>query len=207
MNAWEEKGKTNGDVDIVCELVELPDADVLELLVYEFLSSSEAATARPVEEDRDVSINLVRHRLQSVPATGDSKSQSVSPTKKTMSIPAGELPRINPDYTLKAHRYVYSTLNRGKSSFMDGIGKTDTQAGTTMVWEQDRHTPGEAIFLPRPGATEEDDGVILSVVFDGDSGKSYLLCLEASSMKEVARASVAGPVPLGLHGLHMPTRN
>lgn len=175
--------------------------------MYEFLSSSEAATARPIEEDRDVSINLVRHRLQNVPATGNSKSQSVSPTKKIMSIPAGELPRINADYTMKAHRYVYSTLNRGKSSFMDGIGKTDTQAGTTMVWEQERHTPGEAIFLPRPGATEEDDGVVLSVVFDGDAGTSYLLCLEASSMKEVARASVAGPVPLGLHGLHMPTRS
>jgi torulene dioxygenase len=124
---------------------------------------------------------------------------------KIVSVWSGDLPRINPKYELKAHRYVYSTLNRGKASFFDGIGKTDMQAGTTTVWEEERHTPGEPIFIPRPGATDEDDGSLLSVVFNGDASTSYLLCLDAQTMREVARAVVHMPVGLGFHGIHVPS--
>lgn len=206
MNAWEEKGSKDGVVDIVCELVEMPNANVLQLLRYEYIVSSEAAHTRPVDGAVDKShptLDLVRYRLNDVAIKGSSAERSGT-AKKVMSVWSGDLPRINPQYELKPHRYVYSTLNRGKASFFDGIGKTDMQAGTTIVWEDERHTPGEPIFIPRPGATEEDDGVVLTVVFDGNASTSYLLCLDGKTLTEVARAAVHMPVGLGFHGMHVP---
>lgn len=87
---------------------------------------------------------------------------------------------------------------------MDGLGKMDTQTQTCVSWEQHRHTPGEPIFIPQPRAGDEDAGVILSVVFDGNSGASYLLCLDAQTMKERGRVDVGVPVGLGFHGKHVP---
>lgn len=76
-------------------------------------------------------------------------------------------------------------------------------SGTTTVWEETRHTPGEPVFIPRPGGTDEDDGVVLVVVFDGDASTSYLLCLDAKNLTEVTRATVHMPVRLGFHGVHL----
>lgn len=55
-----------------------------------------------------------------------------------------------------------------------------------------------------PAGRAEDDGVLLSVVLDGDRGKSYLLCLDARDMTEVGRAEVDGVVGFGFHGEHVP---
>ena len=58
------------------------------------------------------------------------------------------------------------------------------------------------VFVPRPGATEEDDGVVLSVVLDAtaEPPETFLLVLDARSFTELARATTPHPVPFGLHG-------
>ena len=207
MNAWEEHNENTGTATLTCELVEFADARILDRLQYRYIVSSDAVGSR-TEGDWTSEAHLTRYCLDSVclhdERQGSTKA-ATSEARKVMSISAGDLPRINPKYALKPHRYVYSMLNRGKSSFIDGIGKTDTFSGTTTVWEQARHTPGEPIFVPRPGAEEEDDGIILSVVFDGDSATSYLLCLDARNFVEVARATAPGPIGIGFHGLHVPS--
>ena len=45
--------------------------------------------------------------------------------------------------------------------------KLDVQSGQHQVWQEEGTYPGEPIFVPRPGATREDDGVLLSVVLAG----------------------------------------
>ena len=60
--------------------------------------------------------------------------------------------------------------------------------------------------MPRPGGTEEDDGVILSVVFDASAGYSFLLVINATSFTEVARAAVPHAIPYGLHGTFVGSR-
>jgi torulene dioxygenase len=85
--------------------------------------------------------------------------------------------------------------------------KTDMVTREALFWDIPHgHSPGEAIFVPRPGAAEEDedDGVLLSVVLDGHSRKSYLLCLDARTMTETGRAEVGFAVALGFHGVHVP---
>lgn len=115
----------------------------------------------------------------------------------------GELPSINAAYATKRHRYSYGLPNRGLSTLVDTICKTDMETREAIFWNNPHgHTPGEAIFVARPGAQAEDDGVLLSVVLDGHEGSSYLLCLDALTMKELGRAEMGFAIGIGFHGLH-----
>ena len=52
----------------------------------------------------------------------------------------------------------------------------------------------------RAGAEDEDDGVLLSVVLDSRTERSFLLVLDARSLEELARAEVPHHIPFGFHG-------
>ena len=49
----------------------------------------------------------------------------------------------------------------------------------------------EMHFLPRPGATEEDDGVLFTVGFDGPREQSYLLVLDAMTFTPINKVKVS----------------
>ncbi|CAG8679156.1 10662_t:CDS:1, partial [Scutellospora calospora] len=70
------------------------------------------------------------------------------------------------------------------------------------MWGSENHYPSEAVFVPRPGKiNDEDDGVLLSIVFDSENNKSLLLILDARTMNELARADLPQVVPLSFgHG-------
>jgi beta,beta-carotene 9',10'-dioxygenase len=72
--------------------------------------------------------------------------------------------------------------------------------GSSRTWEQPGCWPGEAIFVPEPSGTQEDSGVVLSLVLDGRTRTSFLLVLDAATFVEVARAEVPRAAPLGFHG-------
>jgi carotenoid cleavage dioxygenase-like enzyme len=59
------------------------------------------------------------------------------------------------------------------------------------------------VFAGRPGREAEDDGAVLSVVFDSSTGRSFLLVLDAASFEERARAEAPHHVPFGFHGQFM----
>lgn len=212
VNAWEEESADGSTADVICELVEFSSMDILHRFYYENLASNE----RNVDSfnrthPKSTTVGLARYKLPAVPLSVDirkSKPPSTSSTAERImfieSPAAGDLPRFNPHYTFKPHRYVWSVLDRSKSSFVDGLGKTDTQSQSCLVWEHTRHTPGEPIFVPAPNAQHEDEGVVMSVVLNGDTGTSYLLCLDACTMTEIGRADVGIAVGLGFHGLHVP---
>ena len=71
-------------------------------------------------------------------------------------------------------------------------------------WKAPGYTPSEPIFVPRPDGQSEDDGVVLSVVLDGERGRSMLVILDATDMKEVARAEMETVYPIGFHGVFTP---
>ena len=73
-----------------------------------------------------------------------------------------------------------------------------------LSWYRKSHYPSEPIFVPRPGATEEDDGVVLSVILDGKRGKSYLLVLNATTMQTMATAYSPVVMPADFHGEWFP---
>ena len=62
------------------------------------------------------------------------------------------------------------------------------------------HFPSEPIFVPTPGAVAEDDGVLLSVMLDGARQTSYLLVLNATTMRTMATAYAPVVMPTDFHG-------
>ncbi len=229
INAFEERDESDekaGTTSLFCEVIEYDNYDVMFSLYYDVLLQRKGATERiwGSEAGRKGCIaRLARYRFR-VPTSGgksdvraeagvDAGKPSCPGQKhppieveKLITIPAphiGDLPTINPLFSTKRHRYVYSLPNRGLSTLTDTIAKTDIETRETLYWNNPKgHTPGEAIFIPRPGGAEEDDGVLLSVVLDGTNNSSYLLCLDASTMTEVGHAEVGFPVAFGFHGMH-----
>ncbi|ESK85111.1 retinal pigment epithelial membrane family protein [Moniliophthora roreri MCA 2997] len=117
-----------------------------------------------------------------------------------------ELPTINPAKYHRPYRYAYGINKldpRAHHTFADRIIKLDMENidNGHKVWGIPGYTPSEPIFVPRPGAKDEDDGVVLSVVLDGDRRKSLLIVLDAKDMKECARAEMETAFPIGFHGL------
>ena len=65
----------------------------------------------------------------------------------------------------------------------------------------------EPVFVPRPGATAEDDGWVLTLVYDGRADASHLAVLDGARLEDgpVARAWFDHPVPITFHGSWLPT--
>ena len=73
-----------------------------------------------------------------------------------------------------------------------------------VTWSVDSHYPGEPFFIPDPEGRAEDDGLVVTVVYDGTAGFSYLLLLDGRSFTEVTRAYLPHRVPFSFHGNWFP---
>jgi beta,beta-carotene 9',10'-dioxygenase len=110
-----------------------------------------------------------------------------------------ELPRINYGrHSERPYRYVWGVA--GPSGWLDRIVKADVENGSTSEWAEDGCSPGEPVFVAAPGARGEDEGVLLSVVFDSSTGRSFMLVLDAADLSELARAEAPHGIPYGFHG-------
>lgn len=205
VNSWTEPSPSDpSKMDIVCELQTYPNLDVLHKFYYENLLSTapgnEQFRGSKGEAARGV---FQRYRLPDVPNPGPRKKGTAVIEYTAPKDASPELPTMNPAFVTKAHRYTYGIVDRGLSSVADGLVKWDSTTKTALFWEAFANTPGEPIFVGNPEGTNEDDGVLLSVVLDGMKGTSFLLCLDAKTMKEMGRAEVDGVIGFGFHGLHV----
>ena len=210
INAYEEPSPTvPGQIDIICDLACYDDVSVLKRFYYENLVSTGPGVEAYSDSKGDSTRSWIgRYRLADIPSEAD-KPGKPRATIQVFSAPRNisvELPILNPAFVTKPHRYVYGVTDRGQSSFFDGLGKFDGQTQSTTFWQEKAQTAGEPIFVRNPEGTEEDDGVLLSVVLDGLKGKSYLLCLDARTMREMGRAETDVVVGFGFHGLHVPSQ-
>lgn len=136
----------------------------------------------------------VRFRLNL--ATGAAVEEALAPL--TVELPTIDYSRRN------GRRYsrFYSTgiSNDPDAVFYDQLASVDTVSGKYTTWSQPGHFPGEPVFVSRPGAEREDDGILLSVVLDGTTGRSYLMALDPVSLESQAKAFLPHHVPSGFHG-------
>ncbi|KAI1372622.1 carotenoid oxygenase [Hypoxylon crocopeplum] len=223
VNSFEEHDEATGAIDVYCDVIEYPTLDVVRAFELDVILHTKGKSMNfwgDRERNRNSQARLNRWKFRvSKPDTSDADGDvnagvlTVRPAEKVFEIKAphaGELPTINPANATKKYRYVYSLANRGYSTLLDSIVKTDLTTREALFWDNPRgHTPGEAIFVPRPrpqGEPEldEDDGVLLSVVLDGFGKTSYLVCLDAKTMKELGRAECDFAISFGFHGLHWP---
>jgi len=197
INSYDE-----GD-DVVVDLVTFPTHEVVHSFYLDMLRSSTAT------KGLDPPPSVTRIRLPKV-----TESQSVGTGIITKTPIFLELPTIAPGYSLRPNKYAYGVSGRDLSSLWDCILKVDLEAlhsnpaappeMAIKCYERPKCTPSEPIFVPRPGATKEDDGVVLFVELDGVKGKSALVVIDAQSFKEIGRAEVEGKgivIPHGFHGV------
>ncbi|KAI9789574.1 MAG: hypothetical protein M1816_005981 [Peltula sp. TS41687] len=209
INAWEQPSPSDPQrIDIIADLCAYENCDVLKRFYYDnLLSTSPGSRAFAGTKGDSTRPYISRWRLEGVNQSSPTKATTQARRAQlewTAPRPHSiELPTINPEYVSRPHRYVYGVNDHGRSSFFDGIVKFDTQTRTSLYWREQGQSPGEAIFIPDPDGTKEDDGVLLSVVLDGLKGKSYLLCLDARTMMEMGRARLESVVGFGFHGTHV----
>jgi carotenoid cleavage dioxygenase-like enzyme len=117
-----------------------------------------------------------------------------------------EFPRCHPDLNSKPYRYGYSVAVDGTKAFPQ-INKHDLKTGALSQFELGggRHS-AEPYFIPREGAESEDDGYLMSYVYDEGRDKSELLVLDARDLSQppLARVMLPARVPYGFHGAWVP---
>ena len=125
-----------------------------------------------------------------------------------------EFPRIDDRLAGRRHRYGYGTTfavdpagGGGAGLRIGGLLKHDLHAGTTTVWDPGPgRSAGEAVFVEDGPSAGEDEGWLLSVVYDGERDGSDLVILDARDFGADPVATVRLPqrVPFGFHGSWVP---
>jgi len=112
-----------------------------------------------------------------------------------------EFPRCHPDLNGKPYRYGYTVAAEGTS--FPRIFKQDMQTGASSIYEfgPGRHG-AEPYFIPRESAASEDDGYLMTYVYDESRKASELVILDALDLARPALAQIQLPVrvPYGFHG-------
>jgi carotenoid cleavage dioxygenase-like enzyme len=118
-----------------------------------------------------------------------------------------EFPRIDERLTGRPHRYGYAAGLTGDRLASGPALKHDLTAGETHAHE---YGPGrvtlEPVFVPRPGATAEDEGWVMSYVYDATTDRSDVVILDAQDFTGDPVATIHLPVrvPFGFHGSWLP---
>jgi beta,beta-carotene 9',10'-dioxygenase len=152
--------------ELVLDLVTYPDSGIIDQLYL-----SRLRTGEPV----DAVGSLYRYVIPL-----DTRTSGVQ--KHRIADSSIELPRI--DYgRVAGHRYrmVWGTGNRQPGNFLDSLVRVDVETGKCAVWAEPGCYPGEPVFVAAPGASDEGDGLLLSVVLDARRNMSFLLILDARS--------------------------
>jgi carotenoid cleavage dioxygenase len=119
-----------------------------------------------------------------------------------------EFPRVADSVVGLKHRYGYMMANATESAFEEPLSaagsilKYDRQSGTRSNIDVGMgRLPGETVFVPRHGATTEDDGYLMTYVYDANTHESDFVIFDAASMSSEPVGSVHLPrVPFGFHG-------
>ncbi|MBA0703463.1 hypothetical protein Golax_015784, partial [Gossypium laxum] len=110
---------------------------------------------------------------------------------------------INPTKLGKKYRYAYACGAQRPCHFPNTLTKLDLVKKKAKNWHEAGTVPSEPFFVARPGATEEDDGVVISLISE-KNGNGYALLLDGSTFEEIARAKLPYGLPYGLHGCWVP---
>ncbi|HEY9657820.1 MAG TPA: carotenoid oxygenase family protein, partial [Allocoleopsis sp.] len=133
----------------------------------------------------------------------DLKTQSVQ--RQLIEPRCCEFPSVHPDRVGRAYRYLYlgAAHNPTGNAPLQAIEKLDWQTGDRMLWSAaPRGFVSEPIFVPRTAdpTAAEDEGWVLTLVFNAAKGRSELVIPDATTMNAVATLGLKHHVPYGLHG-------
>ena len=109
-----------------------------------------------------------------------------------------ERPSRNLGMVGRKNRYAYLLDEHGDGYMGVGVCKFDLiEEKEAGYLHYNGMYGGEALFVPRPGGTAEDDGYLLDLLMTGD--RAELIIIDAATMTELARLHLPQRVPFGVH--------
>jgi all-trans-8'-apo-beta-carotenal 15,15'-oxygenase len=119
-----------------------------------------------------------------------------------------EFPSVHPSKVGQPYRYAYLAAAHAPQGNApnQAILKVDLKSDDRQLWSAaPRGYVGEPVFVPRSSGAE-DEGWLLTLVFDASCDRSYLAILDASNLNQgpIARLYLKHHVPYGLHGSFTP---
>jgi all-trans-8'-apo-beta-carotenal 15,15'-oxygenase len=111
-----------------------------------------------------------------------------------------EFPRFDTRMSGKASRYLY-TLEMGERFSLQSLIRHDLSANTSHRVEAGKgHAFEEAVFVPRQGASQEDEGWILHQGYSAVRNETFLDIRDAATLERAARVWTGQHFPVGFHG-------
>lgn len=116
-----------------------------------------------------------------------------------------EFPQVHPDWVGRRSRFIYlgATHEPTGNAPLQAIWKVDLETGDRQLWSAaPRGFISEPIFAPRPHSTAEDDGWLLTMVFNAERDCSELVILDARNLEQgaIATLKLKHHIPYSLHG-------
>jgi all-trans-8'-apo-beta-carotenal 15,15'-oxygenase len=168
---------------------------VVDSIVYpDFPTIAPGVDFRAVDFDSIPAGQLMRCRIDL--AAGTARSELLEPR-------TCEFAMVNPARVGLEARFAWMAVTDAPSGNapLQAIEKLDLASGERQLWSAaPRGFVSEPVMVPRPGATVEDGGWLLCLVWNGARCASDLVILDAASMLEVAVLELPLAVPHGLHG-------
>lgn len=120
-----------------------------------------------------------------------------------------EFPTIHKERAGRPYRYLYMCAAHGATGNapLQAILKIDLESQERQLWSAaPRGFVSEPVFVERPNSTDDDDGWILTLVYDAARDRSDVVILDAKDLNRgaIARLHLKHHVPYGLHGSFAP---
>jgi 8'-apo-carotenoid 13,14-cleaving dioxygenase len=141
---------------------------------------------------------LERWRLDA--ADGRVKRQVFSDCKQ-------EFPRCDERRTTHSYRYAYTVGIDVEHMGPQPVYRHDLETGHVLTHDLGPHgVPSEAVFIPRSADAAEDDGWLVSYVYDMEADRSSVVILNGRDFDGEPEATIELPVrvPLTFHGNWIP---
>ncbi len=122
---------------------------------------------------------------------------------------ANEFPRVNPKCVAGRYRYAYILNNApGRElGLQQLVSRVDMETGCAVShnFAPDGY-PGEPVFIPADASGEEDDGFVVTFVFDAREQRTQIVGLDARDLatRPLFVARLKHHVPFSLHGYFTP---
>ncbi len=168
---------------------------VVDSIFYpDFPTIAPGVDFRAVDFDTIPAGQLMRCRIDL--AAGTARSELLEPR-------TCEFAMVNPGKVGLEARFSWMAVTEAEqgNAPLQALEKLDLASGERQLWSAaPRGFVSEPVMVPRPGASAEDDGWVLCLVWNGARCASDLVILDAASLAELAVLELPLAVPHGLHG-------
>ena len=189
-NAWEE-----GEDEVVFDIATNPWDALISYMNLETMMNHPTTDAEVAD--------MVMKRVKLVKSSSKVIVEDLANDGGDAIMNTFDFPTINENYSGYKNRYIYGWVSIDYWRMTLVKRDLEDPAGNAK-WFKPSHYPGEMWFLPNPEGVEEDDGVLITLVFDGEREQSYVMILDAKTFEEIDIAYLPYNVPFSFHGNWFP---